>query len=107
MRTWVREYSARVRREQPERAATWQARAYYKRKYGVTLAWREAKMKEQGFCCAICGGPPGEKGLMVDHCHKTQKIRELLCGQCNFALHKLENDIEWAEKAIAYLKRNA
>ena len=87
--------------------AEWQARAYYKRKYNVTPEWKQEQTERQNGYCAICSGLPGEKGLMIDHCHRTGKVRKLLCSMCNFSLHKLEQDIGWAEKAIAYLKEFA
>jgi len=41
--------------------------------------------KRQKGKCAICDIKPGplHRGLGVDHCHKTRKIRGLLCGNCN------------------------
>jgi len=41
----------------------------------------------------------------MDHCHKTNKIRGLLCGKCNSAIGFFDDDTELLEKAIDYLKK--
>ncbi|MCI4340485.1 MAG: endonuclease VII domain-containing protein [Thermoplasmata archaeon] len=46
-----------------------------------------------------------EKKLVVDHDHKTEKVRGLLCAGCNGSLGKLGDDVEGLERAIAYLRR--
>lgn len=44
----------------------------------------EKMMKAQRYVCAICHKPcRTERRLAVDHCHKTGKIRGLLCFNCN------------------------
>lgn len=66
--------------------------------YGEMLA-------EQAGGCAICHAPPPDyRRLNIDHCHKTGKLRKLLCFRCNVLLGKVDDDIELLEKAISYLK---
>ena len=50
--------------------------------------------------CAICGE---EVKLHVDHCHKTGKIRGLLCRNCNTSLGKFKDSPEILQNAITYL----
>lgn len=51
--------------------------------------------------CVICGND-GPK-LSVDHCHKTNKIRGILCMNCNIGLGKFKDDPELLEFARIYL----
>ena len=65
---------------------------------------------QQNGKCAICGsasyGKAGATKLAVDHCHKTGKIRGLLCFNCNTMLGKVKDSIETLESAIIYLKKH-
>ena len=56
--------------------------------------------------CEICGKTSIEnkKALSVDHCHKTGKIRGVLCQNCNFAIGLLNDSVNLLNKAIVYLK---
>lgn len=56
--------------------------------YGVTEADYDRMFKEQKGCCAICGKHQSEfvKALCIDHNHKTEKVRGLLCKSCNLDL---------------------
>lgn len=80
----------------------------YKQLYGMTLDAVEEMDKKQDHKCALCGGPPTGQfdRLCVDHDHKTDAVRELLCARCNIGLGSFEDDIETLEKAIVYLKRH-
>jgi hypothetical protein len=80
-------------------------------KYGLTRDQYEEIMKAQDGRCAICGfifdrslghGMNGH----VDHNHETGKVRSLLCNRCNGRLAAVE-DVDFREKAIAYLSRHA
>jgi hypothetical protein len=64
-----------------------------KKNYNLTLEEYNLKLQEQNGVCAICKTPPNKKQLAVDHCHKTGKIRKLLCANCNTALGLLYDDI--------------
>lgn len=74
--------------------------------YGITIEEYQGILQKQNNKCAICGCPPefSAKGsLAVDHCHKTNKIRGLLCGECNLGLGKFKDRQDLLSKAIEYL----
>lgn len=57
------------------------------RKYGLTPEEVEAMERAQGGRCLICGV---EGDLFVDHCHKTGRVRGMLCPSCNTFLGRVE-----------------
>ena len=62
-------------------------------------------MDHQNQGCAICGQNTQEYRLGVDHCHKTNVVRGILCYNCNrYLVPLLENKPENVLKAIEYLK---
>jgi hypothetical protein len=81
-------------------------------KYGITLDDFNKMFKEQNGVCKICKRESymyderikGMKNLAVDHCHKTGKVRGLLCTKCNQGLGNFEDNIESFNNAIIYLK---
>ena len=82
------------------------------RPYGLVAEDYVRMLEEQKDCCAICERPEREtskfgkvKYLAVDHCHKTNRVRGLLCGSCNKGLGSFEDDPERLRRAIAYLNR--
>jgi hypothetical protein len=78
---------------------------YLKRNYGITYDDYVQMLKAQNGVCAICGKAEEKKRLAVDHCHNTGKIRGLLCGMCNTAIGKLNDDVQLLRKAIQYLEK--
>ncbi|MFE4966081.1 endonuclease VII domain-containing protein [Streptomyces sp. NPDC056660] len=76
---------------------------HLKRNYGLTEAERDALVVAQYGLCAIClTAPP----IHVDHCHKTGRVRGVLCFNCNSAIGKLRDDPDAARRAAAYLEGN-
>jgi hypothetical protein len=73
--------------------------------YGITLDDFNKMEKEQNYACAICKSDNSKftKSLFVDHCHKTGKIRGLLCKKCNSGIGFLGETVESLQKAIEYL----
>jgi hypothetical protein len=53
--------------------------------------------------CVICGS---EEDLVVDHCHKTNTIRGMLCNHCNKGLGHFRDDPDLLEFARIYLLAN-
>ncbi len=50
--------------------------------------------------CVICGST---EELVVDHCHKTNVVRGMLCNHCNRGLGHFKDDPELLEFARMYL----
>jgi len=73
--------------------------------FGITLEEYNDLLEAQDGVCAICGKTPEENGrsLAVDHCHKTGKIRGLLCQVCNAGLGSFKDNQDILRKAIEYL----
>ena len=81
-------------------------RIYQLRRYSLTPeAWHEMFIK-QGERCASCKIKKTAEGknFHVDHCHKTKKIRGILCHHCNLLLGNAKDNIATLEAAIQYLK---
>lgn len=78
-------------------------RHHLKRSYGLTGAERDARVVAQRGLRAICLDAPA---VHVDHCHKTGRVRGVLCFNCNSAIGKLGDDPEAARRAAAYLEGN-
>lgn len=72
--------------------------------FGVTPIQYEVMFRAQDGRCAICRDPPGKKRLAVDHCHVSNVVRGLLCGQCNLMLGNGRDSIMNLRAGIAYLE---
>jgi len=68
----------------------------------------------QSALCVICHKPETQVHpksglpyqLAVDHCHKTNKVRQLLCSRCNRALGMIDDNIELMQKMIDYVQNH-
>lgn len=81
-------------------------RSYYaKKSYGLSEEQLATLYEESGGRCMICSKVEGTRKHHIDHCHKTGKVRGLLCPSCNKGLGHFEDNIETMEKAIDYLKK--
>lgn len=95
-----------------ERRAFCNRKTHLKVNYNLSLEEYSSMAINQNNCCAICNKPETtflngkQRKLAVDHDHKTGKIRELLCGDCNTTLGKLNEDIELFNKFIKYLEKH-
>jgi len=89
-------------------------RKHRKNKFGISQNQYSKLKKSQFNKCAICGcyeshvhHVTGEKlALAVDHCHKTGKVRSLLCRNCNLLIGNSREKIEILKKAIKYLEEH-
>ena len=95
-------------KENPERIRE----IFRKHEYGISPEEYRLRLRNQKSLCAICGKKETQtdhrsgktRTLSVDHDHKTNKIRGLLCGNCNRGLGLFQDDLSLLLKAIKYLK---
>ena len=76
---------------------------------GLTLEQYWELYNKQNKVCAICQQPDNTKiqnrlPLLVDHSHKTQKYRALLCSQCNILIGMADENIDILKATITYLE---
>ena len=84
------------------------------KKYGIRLDDYNKLLVEQSALCAVCNQPETQVHpksglpyqLSVDHCHKTGKVRELLCNNCNRVLGAVNDNVELLGKLQEYLKKH-
>lgn len=74
--------------------------------HGITPEIYNTKLKRQNGKCAVCHKKPRTIRLAIDHNHKTQKVRDLLCGSCNRALGLIKEDISILQAMIEYIERH-
>ena len=76
--------------------------AILKYEYGITLDKYNEMFKAQEGKCAICQRHQNEltRTLCVDHDHKTNKVRALLCVTCNTDVSVVENRLEEMTKYL-------
>ena len=81
-------------------------RKYYKphefmrRKFSLTEDQYNNLMSNTN--CQICDVELTKK--CIDHCHSTNKIRGVLCNNCNTALGLVGDNIQTLEAMVEYLK---
>lgn len=118
-----------LRRREGESSKEWHARKWQarklanpgwgrprdlRRKYGISIEQYGAMLKEQAGVCAICSRSETKlvsqtgnlSGLAVDHCHKTKKVRGLLCNRCNTTIGRIEESIELLRSMERYLQHH-
>jgi len=78
------------------------------KKYNLTEKEYNYLFSLQKGGCKICKKHQSKlkKKLSVDHCHKTGRIRGLLCSNCNLALGLFKDNEEVIKQAIIYLKQD-
>jgi hypothetical protein len=65
--------------------------------YGISKkTWDEMFQKQEGHCL-LCEKIP----TVIDHDHRTNRVRGLLCQGCNIGVARLDVP-DWAEKALSY-----
>ena len=100
-----RDAQRRWRERNPENAKKRNRDSEYRRKYGISLEQYDEMLKAQQGVCGICATSCDTgMNLAVDHCHDTNKVRGLLCKNCNTALGLLKENVENMNKAINYIK---
>jgi hypothetical protein len=72
--------------------------------YGITLQEWNALFEQQGKCCAICKCGDVTR-WHTDHNHSTNKVRGILCSNCNSGIGLFRENATALFSAIEYLKR--
>lgn len=119
----VREYGLRYRLAHPERRKQsirkWREknRQQIRRQrferglrdvHGITVEDWARMFHSQGGRCAGCLDPLRDGwGTAVDHCHRTDKVRGLLCIRCNRSLGVLRERPETLRRLADYIERHA
>lgn len=80
---------------------------WLKRKYGLTAVQFEDLLIIQGNRCAICRAEANGRTWHVDHCHKTGRVRGILCDTCNRAIGNLHDDPALLRRAANYLETSS
>lgn len=93
--------------QQTEQAKENQRNNHFIKNYGISLQVYNEMVIKQNNVCAICNNfERVKKVLSVDHCHKTGKVRGLLCSDCNNGLGQFKDDCTILNNAIKYLMKS-
>lgn len=81
-------------------------RAKLKAGYNMTPEQWQGMFEAQGCRCAICRSesPNAKAGWNTDHCHKTGRVRFILCAHCNRGLGAFRDSPELMRKAADMLE---
>lgn len=81
------------------------------KKYNLKPEEYDVLMEKAGNICPICEvdfdwvNRHKANRPCIDHCHKTGKVRGVICGQCNAAIGQLNDDTKRLERAMWWLTR--
>ncbi len=101
------------RKRTPEEQRIHSRKNMLRRHYDLTVEEYDDLFVDQNGVCAICLRPElgrRSKGtlpkrLSVDHCHVTDRVRGLLCHECNVGLGFFHDDPLRLQEAISYLAK--
>jgi len=111
----AKHYYSSNKEEILQRTKEWKKmRPHYNRgiklqKFGLTLEDYDNILIDQDNKCPICKNNFTKEFLRrpnIDHCHKTNKFRAILCHKCNTALGLFDDNIESLKEAILYLEKH-
>lgn len=77
-------------------------KTHLKHRYGITIEDYKELYNNQNGMCKICG--TRYDILYIDHNHKNDKVRGLLCSNCNAGLGMFKENKLILIKALNYLK---
>jgi len=102
-------YQREWRKRNPEKSKN----SNLKKHFGITIEDYNKMGEAQKWKCDICGDletskdkDGGPRQMPVDHCHKTGKIRALLCTRCNRGLVLFKDDPALLRAAESYLQKH-
>jgi len=89
----------------PDKVRRWGFRTRWKR-LGFNPDAVETFLRSHPPQCQICGATTDYQALGVDHCHKTMKLRGVLCSGCNTGLGQFQDNPILLRAAADYLEHN-
>lgn len=115
---WQKEFHARnptyridkmreYRMKYPQQLAILRRRVALKALYSLSPNDYDMMLKNQRGRCGICKTQKfsrSGKRPCVDHCHKTNRVRGLLCHRCNMGLGMFFDSVNTLAVAIKYLQ---
>lgn len=114
-KVWCRDCKNKYERDRwnkqthKERYSKW-----LKHKYKLSFEEYLKMLSGQGYKCYICSIDlltedklVSPKRACVDHDHKTNKVRKILCNHCNQALGLIKENENTARKMMEYIIDNA
>lgn len=82
---------------------------YYQSTYGISINEYDKTLLNQNDKCVICGYMKilnHRNHLYIDYDHKTNKVRGILCDNCNKGLGHFKDSVDIMKHAIKYLQEN-
>lgn len=81
---------------------------YLKKTYGISLVDWNILFEKQGNCCAICSltSPGRNNSWATDHDHTTNKVRGILCHDCNLGIGLFKDSASLMIYAAKYVGEN-
>jgi hypothetical protein len=105
----AKEATAKYRAKHAEHVKKLMHTHHIQRMYKLNATDYAAMVTAQNNRCAICNtDKPGRKNghhWYIDHCHKTNAVRQLLCHHCNLGLGYFRDNPAFLQQAADYLKR--
>jgi hypothetical protein len=105
-------YGKAYREARPKEISQRNRQYWLKSAHGITSEEYEELFQAQGGVCAICHLPETKRtktgairSLHIDHDHKSNRRRQLLCARCNLALGFVLEDVEIAKSLVKYIER--
>jgi hypothetical protein len=101
------EHTEKYQRANPEKTKLDAWKYKIKQKFNLSKEEYDSILANQNGVCAICFKTCiSGRRLAVDHNHKTNKNRGLLCSNCNIGLGHLQEDIRILNSMIEYIKKH-
>lgn len=76
--------------------------------YKTTFKEVVQMIEDQNNQCAIClkeFDSEDRHAINIDHCHKTGRVRGILCQTCNRGLGQFKDNVDILNSAIKYLEK--
>jgi len=78
---------------------------YQRTSAGERAAIRMRQLAHQQGKCGLCDVPvegAAIHALVADHCHRSGRLRGVLCAACNLAMAAIDRGDDWIARAVRY-----